>query len=143
MHLVMLLLFVSQLPDGPGKAETLKLCSECHEVERVTSQHQNMAGWQETIGKMTALGMTATDAETKAVVGYLAKHFPAEAVPKLNVNTATQIELESALSLRRSQAAAVIAYRTKNGNFKSMDDLKKVPGLDAASLDSRKDRVTF
>jgi competence protein ComEA len=143
MHPLILLLSLSQLPDAPGKAETVKLCSECHEVERAISQRQNAAGWQETIGKMTSLGMTATDAEMRKVVEYLAKNFPAEAVPKLNVNTATQIELESALSLRRSQAAAVIEYRTKSGNFKSMEDLKKVPGLDAAALDSKKDRVTF
>ena len=52
---------------------------------------------------------------------YLAKAFPAEAVPKLNINTAMAIDFESALSLRRSQAAAVVEYRTKNGKFKSID----------------------
>ena len=71
------------------------------------------------------------------------KHFPAEDVPRLNVNKATAIELEAGLSLRRSQAAALIAYREKNGDFKSLDDLKKVPGLDAAKLDAKKDRLVF
>ena len=45
--------------------------------------------------------------------------------------------------LRRSQAAAIIEYRTKNGNFKSIDDLKKVPGIDPAKIDAKKDRLTL
>jgi competence protein ComEA len=143
MTAVLLVLVFAQLPDGPGKAETTHLCSECHEIERATSVRQDSAGWQETVNKMTSLGMTGTDAEIRTVLGYLTKSFPADAIPKLNVNTALQIELESVLDLRRSQAAAVIEFRTKNGKFHSMEDLKKVPGLDGAKLDAKKDRVTF
>jgi len=133
----------AQFIDGPGKAETVRLCSQCHELERAASMRLDSDGWQAEVSKMSALGMKATDAEIELVVAYLAKAFPAEALPKLNVNKATAIELESALSLRRSQSAAVIEYRTKNGPFKSLDDLKKVPGLDAAKLDAKKDRLTF
>ena len=133
----------AQLPDGPGKEETTRLCSQCHELERATSQRQNAAGWQDTIDKMTSLGMVGKDTEMRAVVEYLTKNFPADAVPKLNVNQAMALEFESALSLRRSQAAAIVEYRTKNGNFKSLDDLKKVPGLDPAKLDAKKDRLAF
>ena len=59
------------------------------------------------------------------------------------MNTATAIELESGLTLRRSQAAAIIAYRSQHGKFASLEDLKRVPGLDAATIDAKKDRVTF
>src|SRR5689334_70253 len=45
----------AQLPDGPGKAETQKLCSNCHELERSISLHQDREGWQATINKMMAL----------------------------------------------------------------------------------------
>ena len=68
---------------------------------------------------------------------------PAEDIPKVNVNTARAVDMEAALTLRRSQAAAVIAYREKNGPIKSLDELKKVPGLNAAHLEERKDRITF
>jgi competence protein ComEA len=37
----------------------------------------------------------------------------------------------------------VLAYRAKNGNFKSIDDLKKVPGIDPAYIESKKDRLAF
>jgi len=59
------------------------------------------------------------------------------------VNRATAIELESRLSLRRSQAAAVIEYRAKHGPFKSIEDLKKVPGIDSVKIDVKKDILEF
>ena len=36
-----------------------------------------------------------------------------------------------------------IVHRDKNGPFKSIGDLKKVPGIDAAKIDAKKDRLTF
>jgi competence protein ComEA len=132
-----------QLPEGPGRDETMKLCKQCHEVARSISLRQDRDGWHTTMNKMVAFGMKSTEQEYATVLDYLSKHFPADEVPRVNVNTATAIELESGLTLRRSQAAAVIAYREKNGEFKSIEDLKKVPGLDADKLDAKKDRIAF
>src|SRR5580698_3489518 len=133
----------AQLPDGPGKAETERLCSQCHELARSISLRQDRAGWESTVDKMVSLGAKATDKETGAVIDYLAAHFAAEEVPRINVNKARAIDLESGLTLKRSEAAAIIEYRTKNGPFKSIDDLKKVPGIDAAKIDAKKDRLIF
>ncbi len=36
-----------------------------------------------------------------------------------------------------------MSYREANGNFKTLDDLKKVPGLDAVKIESKKDRLEF
>jgi competence protein ComEA len=134
---------VAQLPEGPGKQETQKICSQCHELERSVSLRQDRDGWKTTMNKMVALGAEGTEADFEMVFEYLVRNYPAEQVPKVNVNKATAIELEAGLTLRRSQAAALIAYRTKNGNFKSVDDLKKVPGLDPAYIESKKDRIAF
>src|SRR5580704_1252677 len=133
----------AQLPDGPGKAETERLCSQCHELARSISLRQDRAGWEITVDKMVSLGAKATDKETGAVIDYLAAHFAAEEVPRINVNKARAIDLESGLTLRRSEAAAIIEYRTQNGPFKSVDDLKKVPGIDAAKIEAKKDRLIF
>ena len=133
----------AQLPDGPGKAETEKLCSECHEIERSVSLRQDRAGWQSTIDKMVSLGAEATDKQLEAVLDYLSTNFGGEQIPKLNVNKAAAIEFESRLSLKRSEAAAIIAYRTKNGAFKSIEDFKKIPGIDFAKIEAKKDRLTF
>lgn len=131
------------MPDGPGKAEASKLCKGCHELEKSFSMRQDRAGWQQTLDKMVSYGLKAKEEEINLILEYVVKNYPADDVPRLNVNKAEAIELESALSLKRSQAAAIIQYREKNGKFKSIEDLKKVPGLDAAKLDAKKDRLIF
>jgi competence protein ComEA len=131
------------LPDGEGKAALQKLCSHCHELEKSYSLRQDRAGWQRTMEKMVSAGMKSTEQEYNAVLEYLVKNFAADEVPKIKVNKATAIELESGLSLKRSQAAAIIAYRDKKGAFKSIKDLKKVPKVDVAKIEAKKDRLSF
>jgi competence protein ComEA len=133
----------AQLPEGPGREETERLCKGCHEVAKSVSVRQDGVGWEATMKKMVALGLKVTDKELQAILEYLAKNFPAEELPPLNVNKATAIELESRLSLRRSQAAAIIRHRTEHGAFKSIEDLKKVPGVDAAKIEAKRDRLVF
>jgi competence protein ComEA len=132
-----------QLPDGPGKAETQKLCTQCHELDKAFSLSQDRAGWQRTIEKMTGFGMKGTEKELSAALEYLIKNFPADELPMIDVNKAEAIELESGLSLKRSQAAAIIRYRSQHGPFKSIEDLKKVPGVDVEKIVSKKDRLVF
>lgn len=137
------IVWAQELPEGPGRDETIRMCKQCHELARSISLRQDRDGWATTMTKMVAYGMKGADQEIALVLDYLAKHFPADEVPRVNVNKATAIQLESGLTLRRSQAAALIAYRQKNGEFKNLEDLKKVPGLDAARLESKKDRIAF
>jgi len=133
----------AQLPDGPGRTETERLCSQCHELARSISLHQDHAGWETTVAKMVNLGAKASDAEIQAVTDYLAAHYPAEDVPRINVNKARAIDFESGLTLRRSQAAAIIEYRNQHGPFRSIQDLEKVPGIDTAKIEAKKDRLSF
>ena len=132
-----------QLPEGPGKAETEKVCKGCHEVSRSVSLRQDREAWATTIQKMVNLGAKGTEKEIAAVHDYLVKNFPAEEAPRLKVNEATAIDFESRLSLRRSQAAALIRYRNEIGGFKSIEDLKKAPGIDPAAVEAAKDRLAF
>jgi competence protein ComEA len=132
-----------QFPDLPGKDLTLKMCSGCHEPERAASLHQDKDGWDATISAMAGRGMEIGDADYNTVLEYLTRAFPAAAPKPLNINAASAIDLESALSLLRSQAALIVAYRDKNGKFKSLDDLKKVPGLDFSKIEEKKDRIAF
>jgi competence protein ComEA len=132
-----------QMADGPDKTLFVKTCSQCHEIDRVMSQRQDKAGWDATITKMKGYGMQADEADLKRIIDYLSVNLPAETVAKLKINTATRIEFESALSLKRSVAAAIIEYREKNGPFKSVDDLKKVPGVDPAKIDEKKSGLSL
>jgi len=60
----------------------------------------------------------------------------------VNINTATQSELESVKGLGPSKAKAIIDYREKNGAFKSLDDLDKVKGFGKASIEKLKGELT-
>jgi competence protein ComEA len=133
----------AQLPEGPGREQVMKVCIGCHEVERSVSLRQDRNGWQTTLAKMVGLGMKSTDEELVQILDYLVEHFPAGEVPPVNINKANAIQLEARLSLLRSQAAKIIAYRRKNGVFASLEDLKKIPDLDFEKIESKKDRIVF
>jgi competence protein ComEA len=131
------------LPDGPGKQTTINVCGTCHGVERVAALHQSRRDWENTISKMVSMGANASDDELTAVLDYLSKNFPPAPLRPVDINTATAVELESSLLLLKSEAAAVIRYRSENGNFKSLDDLRNVPGLDFHKIEPKKDRIVF
>src|SRR5262245_4910618 len=129
-----------QLPEGPGREVTERLCGKCHEAQRAASVKLTHDGWEAEIAKMVDLGMTATDEEMKQVLDYLAENFKGEAPKPLNLNSASSVELESVVALLRKEAAAWIAYRAK-APCKTLDDLKKVPGVPFKKIDDRRDRL--
>lgn len=55
--------------------------------------------------------------------------FAVPALAAVDVNTATQAQLESVKGIGPAKAQAIIDYRSKNGSFKSVDDLEKVKGI--------------
>ena len=101
----------AQLPDAPGKDTLVKVCGTCHQAERAASVRLTREGWEEVIGDMIKRGARGTDEEFKAALDYLATNFLGDAPRPLNINRATNIELESVAGLTRKEAAAVLAYR--------------------------------
>lgn len=130
-----------ELPAGPGKDTLVRVCSKCHSPDNVIANGQDRAGWEDTITKMAGFGAVASDDEFTQILDYLAKNFPAATT--IHVNQATAAQLESGLGLSTTEAEAVIDYRKKNGDYKSLDDLKKVPNVDAKKLDAKKDLLAF
>jgi competence protein ComEA len=61
----------------------------------------------------------------------------------VNVNTASEKELQMLTGIGPAKAKAIIDYRTKNGDFKAVDDLTKVPGIGPAVLGKIKSDVTL
>jgi competence protein ComEA len=136
-------LLQAELPPGPGSQETNRLCGKCHSPEQAASIHQSRTAWEETLAKMVSLGAEGSDQEFEAVLNYLTKNFGPETPRTVNVNKANAVELESAFGLTKSESAAVVQYRTEKGDFKSVDDLKNVPGLDFKKVEAKKARVSF
>ncbi len=127
------------LPDGPGKELVETICSECHEPTRVIGQQRTKADWQLKVTEMLQEDQDVTQIERDTIINYLAAHFP----KKVNVNQAAAKELETGLELSSKEAEAIVRYREEKGVFKTVDDLKKVPGLDAAKVEARKERLEF
>ena len=48
---------------------------------------------------------------------------------KVNINTATQTELETLPGIGPSIASKIMSYRKENGKFKSIEEIKKVNGI--------------
>jgi len=141
--LLALPLLAQNLPEGPGKEATAKVCSQCHELARAVSLHQDRAGWQATMEKMISLGATAPPEEFESILDYLSKNYPAAEPPKLHINSARPIDIEAALTVRHSQALAFVAWRDKHGPITSIDELKDAPGIQFAKFESHKDRIVF
>ena len=64
------------------------------------------------------------------------------AIAAVNINTATKEELTSLKGVGDKRAQDIIDYRTKNGNFKSVDDLEKVPGIGPGLMKQIRPQVT-
>ncbi|RDI45141.1 ComEA family DNA-binding protein [Aquicella lusitana] len=64
---------------------------------------------------------------------------------KVNLNNATVKELMKVKGINAAKARAIVAYRKKNGGFKSVDDLAKVKGFKKMKPETMKeiqDQVT-
>lgn len=131
-----------ELPNAPGKDMVVNLCSGCHEPTVVLTADLSVNGWPGEIQKMIGLGAQGTDEQLREVLNYLAANVSTP-VSLVNVNSASEAELELALQISRKEAIAIVEYRDKNGKFKSIDDLKKVPGVDTKKVEANKSRVSF
>ena len=60
----------------------------------------------------------------------------------VNINTASLEELDSLDGVGPSTAQKIIDYRTENGGFKTVDEIKEVPGIGDAKFAAMKDSIT-
>ncbi|HCU04758.1 MAG TPA: transporter [Coxiellaceae bacterium] len=78
----------------------------------------------------TTTTATATTSTTKAVTA------------PVNINTADATALAAVKGISKKQAAAIVDYRTKNGDFKSVDDLKNIKGFGPKTMKRIASKVT-
>ena len=60
---------------------------------------------------------------------------------KININKATQAELETLPGIGTSTAEKIIKYRTENGNFKKKEDIMNVSGIGENKYQKIKDLI--
>ncbi|MBY4986691.1 helix-hairpin-helix domain-containing protein [Streptococcus suis] len=61
---------------------------------------------------------------------------------KVNLNTATEADLQTISGIGAKRAADIVAYREANGGFKSVDDLNNVSGIGDKTMESIRPYVT-
>ena len=112
----------------------------CHSPDAVIGQQGTRQWWQSKVTEMLQEVTDIPQSDVDTIVSYLATNFP---VFKINVNKAAAKDLETGLELTPKESETIVQYREAHGNFKTLDDLKKVPGLDAVKIESKKDRLEF
>jgi len=61
---------------------------------------------------------------------------------KININTASQTELESLPGIGPVTAQKIIAYREENGSFETVEAIQNVAGIGPATFDKIEDFIT-
>jgi len=131
----------SGLPDGPGRDTAIKLCvTGCHPASVLTAHRHSRAEWRAVIGLMRYKDNAPkwTDEEHRTTIEYFHR-----VLGKINVNIGTKADLAIVLEIPDVTAAAVVKFREKNGPFKTLEDLARVPGLTMAALEPLTDRIAF
>lgn len=60
---------------------------------------------------------------------------------KVNINTATQNELDGLPGIGPALAQRIIDFREENGNFKSIEDIQNVKGIGDSKFDEIRDKI--
>jgi putative heme-binding domain-containing protein len=80
------------LPEGIGKSEFQRVCSECHSLNMATDMRLSGSQWGSTVSRMATLGAKLTEREASLITDYLAANFSphspaADASHALRANT--------------------------------------------------------
>ena len=78
----------------------------------------------------------------KLFVAVLASLSFSFALAAVDLNTATVEQLSTLKGIKAKKATAIVEYRQKNGAFKSVDDLKNVPGIGQKTVDKLRSELT-
>lgn len=119
----------------------LNLARQVIDGEQVVILTQEQTAALEKAGKYTP-GQAST-VSANATIGTSNTTTASTQTSKLvNINSATVSELTSVSGIGESRAQAIIAYREKNGSFRSIEDIKKVDGIKEGLFAKIKDKIT-
>ncbi len=113
------------------------ICGSCHATTLVEGLRTEQE-WREEVDQMIKIGARGTEEQLQRVMRVLVR-----TLTKVNVNTAEPRQISPVLDVSDAVAEELVKRRTLNGKFKTLEDLKQVPGVDPVKLEARKDRITF
>src|SRR5262245_14897889 len=128
----------AQEPDDAPAAAFRRVCSACHDSERILATRRTRTQWEEIIEKMIDRGAEGTSEDFTTAEVYLLR-----VSGRVNVNRAQAKDVVAVLSVTQKDADAIIEYRKTNGEYKDFDALSKVPGIDLEKLKQGRDAIAF
>ena len=130
-------------PEGAGKVIIMRACGVCHSTDQIARQKKSEEDWQATVVRMSGRGAAVTTDEVGTVVKYLAANF-AKVVDasRVNVNKASAKELVG-LGFTEAEAAAILDYKGRHGDYRQWGDLLQVYGVDGEKAEAFKDKMEF
>lgn len=122
---------VVELPEGSRVADALLAAGGF--TEAAHREYVNLAAKVTDGQRIYFPGVTEAEewqeAEEQAALGLV------------NINAASSEELCTLPGIGEARAAAIIAYRREYGEFQSIEDIMKVPGIKQAAYEKLKDRI--
>lgn len=97
---------------------------------------------QQSIARIPGAILKGASMKTLLCILTILTTFSLPAYALVDINTASQSELETISGVGPKKAQAIIEYRKKNGPFKSADDLDKVPGFGKKTVDAVRKDIT-
>ncbi len=128
---------VQQPEDAPAIAFK-RVCSSCHDADRILAARRTRTQWEEVIEKMIDRGAEGTADDFSAAEVYLLR-----VSGRVNANRAQSQDFVAVLGLTQKDADAIGEFRKANGDFADFDALCKVPGIDAEKLKQGRDAISF
>ena len=84
----------------------------------------------------------STQTQWTEQVGALADQSEESDEKKININTATELELQELPGIGAVRAEKIVADRETNGPFRIPEDIIRVPGIGQGTLEEIIDRIT-
>jgi competence protein ComEA len=128
----------AQDQDDAPAAAFRRVCSNCHDAERILATRRTRTQWEEVIEKMIDRGAEGTSDDFTTAEEYLMR-----VSGRVNVNRAATKDMMTVLGITDKDANAIVEYRKTNGEFKDFDGLSKVPGIDLEKLNHARDAISF
>jgi bacterioferritin-associated ferredoxin len=132
--------FPADIPaaDLVREAKSLQaVCGKCHNLQIVMDTPRSLDDWRDTMQRMVDRGANGTDDQYDDILDYLHR-----TMTTIDVNSAEADDLAAVLDVSDETVRRIIARRGAK-KFAGLADLKSIPGVDAATVDSKSKLLFF